>query len=104
MFGIVWPEAAAQRNAPHAPVVGSDKLYEGLVVTVLRPGGERAVLDFPRGEPAPGFVALAAPKGEVRVVAGELTFPNGMAITPEAASWSAGRAIWATRRGSVVSS
>jgi sugar lactone lactonase YvrE len=37
--------------------------------------------DFPGGEPEPGFVVLVTPEGSVRLVAGDLAFPNGMAIT-----------------------
>ena len=39
--------------------------------------------DFPGGEFAPGLVALVTPDGNVRQVAGDVAFPNGMAITPE---------------------
>jgi len=39
--------------------------------------------DFPGGEFVPGFVVLATPDGGVRQVAGDLAFPNGMAITPD---------------------
>ena len=39
--------------------------------------------DFPGGEFAPGLVALVTPHGNVRQVAGDVAFPNGMAITPE---------------------
>ena len=35
------------------------------------------------GEFAPGFVALARPDGAPRVVAENLAFPNGMAVTPD---------------------
>ena len=42
--------------------------------------------DFPGGEPAPGSIALAAPGGAVRLVAGDLAFPNGMAITADGAT------------------
>jgi sugar lactone lactonase YvrE len=34
-------------------------------------------------EPAPGLIALITPEGEARQVAGEVMFPNGMAITPD---------------------
>lgn len=34
----------------------------------------------PAGEPAPGFVALATPDGQARVVADDLDFPNGMSL------------------------
>lgn len=39
--------------------------------------------DFPGGEPAPGFVALVTSGGSARQVAGDLAFPNGMAITAD---------------------
>jgi sugar lactone lactonase YvrE len=39
--------------------------------------------DFPGGEPGPGIVALVTPEGSVRQVAGDLAFPNGMAITAD---------------------
>ena len=42
--------------------------------------------DFPGGEPAPGSVVLATPGGAVRLVAGDLAFPNGMAITADGAT------------------
>jgi sugar lactone lactonase YvrE len=42
--------------------------------------------ECPGGEPAPGSVALVTPSGSVRLVAGDLAFPNGMAITPDGAT------------------
>lgn len=39
--------------------------------------------DFPDGEPAPGFVVLVTPEGTARLVADDLAFPNGMAITED---------------------
>jgi sugar lactone lactonase YvrE len=39
--------------------------------------------DFPGGEFAPGLVVLVTPDGDVRRVAGDLAFPNGMAITAD---------------------
>lgn len=42
--------------------------------------------DFPGGEFAPGFLVRADPDGTVRRVAGELAFPNGMAILPGGAT------------------
>jgi sugar lactone lactonase YvrE len=35
------------------------------------------------GDPAPGFVALVTPDGGARVVADDLAFPNGMAVTAD---------------------
>ena len=42
--------------------------------------------DFPGGEFAPGLLVLATPDGDVRQVAGDVAFPNGMAITPDGGS------------------
>ena len=39
--------------------------------------------DFPGGGFAPGLVVPAAPDGTVRPVAGDIAFPNGMAITAD---------------------
>ena len=39
--------------------------------------------EFPGGEFAPGLVVLATPDGHVRQAAGDLAFPNGMAISPD---------------------
>jgi sugar lactone lactonase YvrE len=39
--------------------------------------------DFPEGEFAPGFIALVDPDGMARQVAEGLSFPNGMAVTPD---------------------
>ena len=40
----------------------------------------------PAGDHAPGVVALVAPDGAARLVADDLWFPNGMAITPDGAT------------------
>jgi sugar lactone lactonase YvrE len=37
----------------------------------------------PPGPVSPGFVALVGPGGDARVVADDLAFPNGMAVTPD---------------------
>ena len=42
--------------------------------------------DFPDGEFAPGLVVLVTLAGNVRPVADDLAFPNGMAITPDGAT------------------
>jgi len=39
--------------------------------------------DLPGGEFAPGLVVLVMPEGNVRQVADNVAFPNGMAITPD---------------------
>ncbi|GAA5001304.1 SMP-30/gluconolactonase/LRE family protein [Actinopolymorpha pittospori] len=42
--------------------------------------------DFPGGDFAPGLVVCVTPEGDVRQVADELAFPNGMAITADGAT------------------
>jgi len=42
--------------------------------------------DFPEGEPGPGLVVRITPQGDVRTVAEDLAFPNGMAITADGAT------------------
>lgn len=39
--------------------------------------------DFGSGAFAPGQIALVTPDGQVRQVAGDVAFPNGMAVTPD---------------------
>ena len=39
--------------------------------------------DFAGGEPAPGFIVVVTPDGEVRRVADDVWFPNGMVVTPD---------------------
>lgn len=39
--------------------------------------------DFPGGEFRPGHAALVRPDGSVEIVARDLSFPNGMAVTPD---------------------
>jgi sugar lactone lactonase YvrE len=39
--------------------------------------------DFPGGEFAPGTIALVTPDGAAREVAGDVAFPNGVAVTPD---------------------
>ena len=77
------PDGSMVTHADLAPV--SDKPWNDVVVG---PDGNAYVnnigFDFPGGEPAPGLVALVTPDGRVRVVAEDLAFPNGMAITPDA--------------------
>ena len=76
------PDGSMVTHADLAPV--SDKPWNDVVVG---PDGNAYVnnigFDFPGGEPAPGLVALVTPGGGVRVVAEDLAFPNGMAITPD---------------------
>ncbi len=42
--------------------------------------------DFPGADFAPGLIAHVAPDGALREVAGDVAFPNGVAITPDGAT------------------
>ena len=65
----------------------SDKPWNDIVVDARGNAYVNTIgFDFPGGEPAPGSVALATPGGVVRLVAGDLAFPNGMAITADGAT------------------
>lgn len=39
--------------------------------------------DFPREEPRPGLLAVVGPDGTARRIAGDVMFPNGMALTSD---------------------
>jgi len=70
---------------------------DGTIVTHAEQGGNEIVVDgrgniyvdgadfnFSGGEePKPGWIRLITPDGEVRQVAGDIQFPNGMVITPD---------------------
>jgi sugar lactone lactonase YvrE len=69
-------------HADLSPV--SDKPWNDIVVDAYGNAYVNTIgFDFPGGEPAPGRVVLVTPAGEVRVVADDLAFPNGMAITAD---------------------
>ena len=87
---VAGPEGRLLRQEPdgslvdHADLTVLDINLNELVVdgrgNVYVNGGT----NFHPGEgEAPGFVALVTPDGEVRRVAEELEFPNGMAVTPD---------------------
>jgi sugar lactone lactonase YvrE len=63
----------------------SDKAWNELVVDARGNAYVNGVgFDLMAGEaPRPGFVALVTPGGDVRQVAGDVEFPNGMAVTPD---------------------
>lgn len=72
-------------HANLAPV--SEKPWNDLVVDAQGNAYVNTIgFDFPGGEPAPGSIVLVTPEGAVRLVAGDLAFPNGMAITPDGAA------------------
>ncbi|WP_026877159.1 SMP-30/gluconolactonase/LRE family protein [Jiangella gansuensis] len=79
------PDGAMERHADLSPV--SDLPWNDIVVDDRGNAYVNNIgFDFPGGEFAPGLIALVAPGGEVRQVAGDVAFPNGMAITPDGAT------------------
>ncbi|MGH3447855.1 MAG: SMP-30/gluconolactonase/LRE family protein [Nocardioidaceae bacterium] len=79
------PDGSMVTHADLAPI--SEKPWNDIVVDAH---GNAYInnlgFDFPGGEPAPGLIVLVTPDGVVRVVAGDLAFPNGMAITEDGAT------------------
>jgi sugar lactone lactonase YvrE len=74
--------------APHADLTGvTEKPWNEIVVDRAGSAYVNSIgFQFP-GEPfAPGLIALVTPDGDVRQVAGDLAFPNGMAITADDAT------------------
>jgi sugar lactone lactonase YvrE len=73
---------------PHADLSEvSDKPWNDIVVDGRGNAYVNTIgFDFPEAEFAPGLVVLVAPDGDVGQVADNLAFPNGMAITPDAAT------------------
>ncbi len=79
------PDGSMVVHADLAPL--ADKPWNDIVVDAAGNAYVNTIgFDFPGGEPAPGSVALVAPSGSVRLVAGDLAFPNGMAITADGAT------------------
>jgi sugar lactone lactonase YvrE len=73
---------------PHADLSGvTDKPWNEIVVDRRGSAYVNSIgFQFP-GEPfAPGLIALVTPDGHVRQAAGDLAFPNGMAITADDAT------------------
>jgi sugar lactone lactonase YvrE len=73
---------------PYADLAAvSDKPWNDIVVDDRGNAYVNTIgFDFPGGEFAPGLVVLVTPDGDVREVADDLAFPNGMAITPDGGS------------------
>lgn len=76
------PDSSMVTHADLAPI--SEKPWNDLVVDSRGNAYVNNIgFDFPDGEPAPGFVVLVTPEGTARLVADDLAFPNGMAITED---------------------
>ena len=71
--------------ARHADLSGvSDKPWNDIIADDRGNAYVNSIgFDFPGGQFAPGLVVLVTPDGSVSQVAGDLAFPNGMAITPD---------------------
>ena len=62
----------------------SEKPWNEIVVDVLGNAYLNNIgFDFPDGQVGPGIIAMVTPDGEVRQVADNVAFPNGMAVTPD---------------------
>ena len=98
--GLLLINAARQQAVLRLQPDGELVTYAELSGTSNRPPGNEIVVDrhgnaYVNGggfdlmageEFAPGMVALVTPDGSVRSVAGDLAFPNGMAITADDAT------------------
>jgi sugar lactone lactonase YvrE len=74
--------------APHADLSAvSDKPWNDIVADGQGNAYVNSIgFEFPGGQFAPGLIGLVTRDGHVRQVAGDLAFPNGMAITPDGAT------------------
>lgn len=61
----------------------NDIVVDGRGNTYVNSGNFEFTAGPPPGEVQPGFVALVTPDGTARIVADDIAFPNGMAITPD---------------------
>jgi sugar lactone lactonase YvrE len=76
------PDGSLVQHAALAAI--ADKPWNDIVVDDRGNAYVNSIgFDFPGGEFAPGLVALVTPDGNVRRVAEDLAFPNGMAITAD---------------------
>ncbi len=87
--------SSSQRRVLHRESDGTMVSYANLDGYGAHPWNDTAVdgrgnlyvnnigFEFPEGEFAPGLIALITSDGAVRVVAEDLAFPNGMAVTPD---------------------
>jgi sugar lactone lactonase YvrE len=91
-FSIDWlPDGRLVVSTPVGVRVGAELAPFGALgrpwnEIVVDPAG-RVFVDMPGAppgaEPQPGIVAVVLPDGTSRTVAGDLEFPNGMAVTPD---------------------
>lgn len=92
-FSIDWlPDGRALLTGPNGVTTAGGRSYGGTPdlwnEIVVHPRGHAYIntigFDLGAGEdPKPGSVHLVRPGGSTQLVAGDLAFPNGMAITPD---------------------
>ncbi len=79
------PDGSMVTHASLGPI--SEKPWNDIVVDAHGSAYVNNIgFDFPGGERAPGFVVLVTSEGTPRLVADDLAFPNGMAITQDGAT------------------
>jgi sugar lactone lactonase YvrE len=66
-----------------SPYGGNDMVIDGRGNTYVNNVNFEFAAGHPPGDNAPGFVALAVPNKEPRIVADDLAFPNGMSVTAD---------------------
>jgi sugar lactone lactonase YvrE len=72
--------------SPLSPFGFNDIVVDGRGNAYVNSGNFEFTAGPPAGTRQPGFVALATPDGEARVVAEDIAFPNGMAVTADNAT------------------
>ena len=90
-FSIDWlPDGRLVATAPEGVVAGDDLdtyAAAGVSFNEVVVAGEHVFVDqvgsMPWEEPAPGIVGVVAPDGTWCEVAGDVWFPNGMAVTDD---------------------
>src|SRR5260370_7199253 len=78
--------AATLRHERDGPVVTLAEQHASEIVVDARGNIYINGADFDfvgGGAPKPGYITLVTPGGQLRQVAGDLQFPNGMVITPD---------------------
>jgi sugar lactone lactonase YvrE len=87
-MALLTPDATGELT-PYAdlsalsPYGHNDIVIDGRSNAYVNSGNFDFASGPPDGDVQPGFVALVTPDGRARVVADDIAFPNGMAVTPD---------------------
>jgi sugar lactone lactonase YvrE len=81
--GVLKPYADLSALSPYG---SNDIVVDGRGNTYVNNIGFDFAAGRPEGDTPPGFVTLVTPHAQPRVVAVDLAFPNGMAVTPDNAT------------------